>query len=402
MGAFSEGLKAGTLLGQSIVENQRNSRLDAQKKIKQEQDRENKQLELNISSAQKTITGLTAFLSKPAGSPGGKKTQIEFFNKGMIPALAQLGVEGVAPITEFSPELSTAAKDIQDLIKNSGNLPEAEVQQGINQIILSAGLDLKGFQGAEQQRQSIDTPSRQREATLTDEEQRNAALIESGQMLSVKEQADISKKAEKDALDLFGTSLNKMVDGASQESKTSFFQDLQDTGEPNVALLDSQEEIKTLKGMPADTAGKFALTLTATDRFQTDIMDEMFNSKGGLDKQLLLEIAANITPRARRVVSALKTVEASLLRPVSGAVLSETEIADIKKAHQPSVFFSDAESARINLEAARTQMQSFLDLVDPNKEHRNNIQKLRKSRKKEGGGITPEEVRSNLDILIGK
>lgn len=318
MGAFSEGLKAGTALGSAIRDRRENNRRQKIKEGLAQQEELRKQTEAQIDNANKKLDGLTKTFALKIPGVNNRKTALWNEPGGFRDVVKSLSGVDLPEIGDWDDEFTDMAGDIRQITKT--NLPESEKLQLVNQRILSATGEIDQFQKQNQARFSQLTPNRQREEQLTPFEQRAAALIGAKIRLSPKEELELALKQKElgfkeeearrkvDSADLGGKSVFEATQSLRKEyvRQAAAFVDVRD----GFARIEAAADLGTAIGQQAIIFGYM----------------KMLDPRSTVRES---EVAS--VENARGVPDSLRNM---WNKTVKGEVLTQSQVLDVREAAQ--------------------------------------------------------------------
>lgn len=369
--AFVEAFKTGFLL----VNDVRKQRLE-QQKVDQEKQIANqtaaiKLHEQDIQAAHNSMTSATEVLKNPDVPVG---TKINLYNSNVKPYFQKYVGQGLPEIKDWN-ELGDQFFTKVNNILGMKSVSQGDKQMMLGQLALEQSGSLKNYmETAKDALNQEKQPSVEQKqySLLTPEEQRKSAITKFN--LNPNSNLDIRQ------IPFGGDQVAEVViDKDSFNPKTGAIKSyvLSIGGKQAIGSKD-----KTIleKGLPSETGGKLALVVEAMDQVDNTITPLMFPN-GVLDRASIIEAKTGSTPKGRRLVSALSTLRAAILRPETGAAAPTPEQKDVASRLEPSVFFDNTESARANLDAAMNQLTGFAAVTDPEHKYRDVIRKEQAARK---------------------
>jgi len=244
-------------------------------------------------------------------------------------------------------------------------------QKGVSRVDMKSQLEelsveLTGKLGAfKEQMLEEPTVESQRYGKLTEEEKRKEALVKGG----LTPEWEITT----------GTIRN-------QTAKIAVNKETLETRVLTVGDQPVMGEEKELKPMPSESVGRFNVAVSFQSKM--DAVIPLLFPDGQLDKQALIEAKTGTTPRGQMIRSAFQTMYDAIVRPRTGAALTDSEMIRLVRELDPSILFDDTDSAAFKINAALAESRNTLELLDPTKAYRNLI----KQRQEESSNLT--DVRS--------
>lgn len=304
------------------------------------------------------------------------QAKVDTFNRSILPFLNSLAPEGgqIQPLTAWNSEASQLAKAMQEVNSLPEDVPQDVRSQAMAEHLATYGL---GEQALKQQQETLKPQSLdQRTAgVLTDEEVRTKAMAgtepKNTQVMTDVEMDDQGTKGafEKDP----ATGEWKLITSGGKELK-------------------GRAKPEGLRPLPADTAGKLSAAQSALNMLHDPAMESILYKVDSRGKKTIntsgfreakgalgLGMGAPYTAKGQQVNRLLIALKEAILRPVSGAALSETDIKETERRLDPNRVFKDPAVLAENLKWAEQQIAGFTTLVDPQGSYRELLDQERPS-----------------------
>lgn len=365
---FIEGLKIGVSMIQNIQEARRKQAADASAKEIEVLKNNTEMMKAQMDQQQKAASLMLTFVSDdkiiaPATKKKGFNEVVLTYANSLLPADKQ-----VPPITVWNDQATSLAKAMQAVDKLPPDVGQKERQAALVEQLTAFGLGTEAL--AAQQKLAEPVSIEQQAVESLPPEKRAEAL--QGKVFP-----------EKDVQVLGNVKLGEGLEGAIERNpKTGAWEIVTVGGKPVKGVAGKEG----LKGLPADTASKLSLSVLASRKLRDPaVLKSVFTPDGGLKASALRDAGLWTGPKTeegQKVLSLLLLLREAILRPVSGAALSDADIETTKQRLDPSWLVKHPAVVSQNLKWAQEQIEGFMSVTDPQGEYRAVIEKERTGRER--------------------
>ena len=367
---FMEGLRIGAAMVQNLREvRQKQAQAESQAQIEQmKADLERRKAEMDQQSKAASLA-MTFVANEKIQAP---ETKVKTFNSTILPFLNSLtpADQQIQPLKAWSDSATSLVKAMEEVNKLPDEIGPRERMAALAEQLAAYGLGEQAL--AAQQELAKPVPLEQQALESLPPEKRAAALQQKVFPAPQPVQTQVHT----------GVNLGGGMEGTIEKDPK--------TGAWHLVTVGGKEikgKAKTdggLKSLPADSAGKLSASVTALNMLNDPKMQKLLYITDAQGKRtinvsafrqaqgpaLQLGYGTPKTEVGQHVSRLLIALKEAILRPVSGAALSEQDLKETERRLDPSFIFKNPTVLEENLKWAEQQITGFTQLVDPTGEYR--------------------------------